>query len=242
MNRGNELYKKAINCMLTSHKERKLFTKNNWCDILILAEVCILMEQSKTTSTIKKNPFNYLRSKMIAEMIIEGLDKHQIYDKCFHENQIEIESLERRREITNELYRRLINLDSFLLKSFLTLDIITSKFILVYAIAKTDQLFFEFLSETYRDALLSEKKYISMDDFDKFFISKRETNPTVASWSPKTIELLSKGYRKLLVDSTLGVRKVKNIYVNKMIIHPEIAKYIEKIGDFNYLQAILGER
>ena len=47
------------------------------------------MEQSKTTSTIKKNPFNYLRSQMIAKMIIEGLDKHQIYDKCFHKNQID---------------------------------------------------------------------------------------------------------------------------------------------------------
>lgn len=64
-------------------------------------------------------------------MILDGLDKHQIYEKCYHKNQIEINSLERGREITNELYRRLINLDLFLLRLFLTLDIITSKFILV---------------------------------------------------------------------------------------------------------------
>ena len=200
------------------------------------------MEQNKTFSTIKKNPFNYLRSKMIAKMIVDGLDKHQIYDKCFHKNQIDIKSLERRREVTNEIYRRLINLDPFLLKSFLSLDIITSKCILVYAIAKVDLLFYEFLSETYRDSLLGDKKYISMDDFDNFFLSKKETNPTVASWSPTTIELLSKGYRKLLVDSALGIRKVKNIYVNKIIIHPEIHKHIKNIGDFKYIQSILGER
>lgn len=81
-----------------------------------------------------------------------------------------------------------------------------------------------------------------MDDFDTFFISKRETNLTVTVWSDKTVELLSKGYRKLLVDSTLGIRKVKNIYVQKMVIHPKITHFVEKISDYNYLQAILGER
>ena len=179
---------------------------------------------------------------MIAKLIIDGFDKHQIYTKCFEENKIDIKSLPRRREVTNEIYKRLIHLDPFLLESFLKLDIITSKFILVYAISKVDNLFYEFLSETYRDALLSDKKYISMDDFDKFFLSKKETDLVVASWSPTTIELLSKGYRKLLVDSTLGVRKIKNIHVNKMSIHPKIAKHIEQIGDYRYLQSIIGER
>jgi len=200
------------------------------------------MIEVKTVSTIKKNPFNYQRSKMIAKMINDGFDKYQIYEKCYDNNIINISSLPRRREVTNEIYRRLINLDPAMLKAFTEHDIITSKFILVYAIAKVDHLFFEFLSLTYRDALLGEKKYISRDDFDNFFLSKKETDLVVASWSPTTIELLAKGYRKMLVDSTLGIRKVKNIHVKKMFIHPDIAKYIEDIGDYKYLQAILGER
>ena len=200
------------------------------------------MSIQKTVSTIKKNPLNYQKSKLMAKMILEGLDKHQIYDKCYKENRIGIDSLPRRREVTNEIYRRLINLDPMLLKSFVEQDIITSKFILIYAIAKVDHLFFDFLSLIFRDALLSEKKYISRDDFDHFFIIKKETDLVVASWSPVTIELLAKGYRKMLVDSTLGIRKVKNIHVKRLFIHPEITKYIEAIGDYEYLQAILGER
>ena len=97
------------------------------------------MITKKSTSTIKKVPFNYLKSKMIAQMVIDGLDKTQIYEKCFVENKIQINSLDRRREITNEVYRRILNLDLFLLKSFVSLDIITSKFILLYAIAKEDR-------------------------------------------------------------------------------------------------------
>lgn len=205
-------------------------------------EVYNYMVLNKSVSTIKKNPFNYLKSKRIAKMIIDGFDKHQVYKKCYYENVLDIKSNERRREITNEIYKRLINLDPFLLKAFVSLDIITSKFILVYAIAKVDKLFSEFLFETYRNALLSEKKYISMDDFDSFFNSKKETDKIVEYWSDTTIELLSKGYRKLMVDSTLGIRVIKNIHVNKMVIHPEVYKHIKKIGDYKYLQAILGER
>jgi hypothetical protein len=196
----------------------------------------------KIASTIKKNPFNYATSKIIAKMILEGLDKREIYLECFTKNKVNIKSLPRRREIINEIYRRLLGIDSKLLNFFYTQDIITSKFILIYAIAKADHLFFDFLALTYRNALLGEKKYISRDDFDIFFISKKETDLTVANWSKTTVELLSKAYRKLLVDSSLGIRRLRNIYVQRVFIHPEIYKYIEEIGDYNYLQAIMGER
>lgn len=200
------------------------------------------MNKRKTVSTIKKNPLNYLKSKMVAEMVYKGMDKNQIFNECFNENRIDIKSLERRREVTNEIYRRISNLDSYLIKEFLEQDIITSKLILIYAIAKTDDLFFEFLVEVYRNAILGDKQYISMDDFDRFFQAKKETNLVVSKWSATTIEQLAKGYRKLLIDASLGVRNIKNIYVTKPMIHPSVMKYIEKIGDYKYLQAILGER
>ena len=198
------------------------------------------MDAIKITSQLKKVPFFYNKSKMIARWILEGEDKHEIYEKCLSENKIQIKSFERRREITNHLYQRLLQLDKTLLKSFLNLDIINAKFILVYAVAKNDPLFTDFLSEVYRNALLGDKKYISMDDFDIFFTTKQETNLYVSKWSAKTIELLSKAYRKMLVDSALGIRKVKNIYVNQLVIHPEVTNHIEQLGDYKYLQAILG--
>ncbi|MDE8333312.1 DUF1819 family protein [Erysipelothrix rhusiopathiae] len=200
------------------------------------------MNKRKTVSTIKKNPLNYLKSKMVAEMVYKGMDKNQIFNECFNENRIDIKSLERRREVTNEIYRRISNLDSYLIKEFLEQDIITSKLILIYAIAKTDDLFFEFLVEVYRNTILGDKQYISMDDFDHFFQAKKETDLVVSKWSTTTIEQLAKGYRKLLIDASLGVRNIKNIYVTKPMIHPSVMKHIEKIGDYKYLQAILGER
>ena len=128
------------------------------------------MNRKPYSSAIKKTPFKYPIAKKIAKLMLDGLDRDEVYKRCFDENYIEVESVERRREITNVIYGRLCSLDEFLLNQFYNADVTTSKFILVYAIAKTDSLFFDFLFEKYREALMSEnRKYLSMDDFDDFY-------------------------------------------------------------------------
>ena len=199
------------------------------------------MNRKPYSSAIKKTPFKYPIAKKIAKLMLDGLDRDEVYKRCFDENYIEVESLERRREITNVIYSRLCSLDDFLLNQFYNADVTTSKFILVYAIAKTDSLFFDFLFEKYREALMSEnRKYLSMDDFDDFFESKKQTDLIVAKWGKFTLECLTKGYRNILVDSGLGRRERKNIIVSRVMIHPAVEEHIELIGDKDFLKAMLG--
>ena len=113
--------------------------------------------------------------------------------------------------------------------------------VVVYAIAKNDSLFFDFLFEVYRDALLSDKKYISIDDFEEFFEVKKESDAIVSEWGHFTIDQLSKGYRNMLVESGLGYRVKRNVAVEKAMIHPEVQEHIKLINDKEYLQALLGE-
>ena len=173
--------------------------------------------------------------------MLDGLDHDEIYKKCYDENYVEIESLERRREVTNVIYNRLCSLDEFLLKEFYNGDVATSKYILVYAIAKTDTLFFDFLFERYRDALMNpERHYLSIDDFDDFFESKKQVDLIVAKWGKFTLQCLTKGYRNILVDSGLGRRERKTIICERMMIHPAVEEHIELVGDKDYLKATLG--
>lgn len=199
------------------------------------------MNKKPYSSAIKKTPYQYIVSKKIAKLMLEGLDRSEVYKKCFDENYIEVDSLQRRREITNVVYDRLLELDEFLLKQFYDGDVGSSKFILTYAIAKSDSLFFDFMFEVYRDALLGDKKYISIDDFDAFFESKKQSDPIVSKWGHFTIGQLAKGYRNILKESGLGHRVKKNIYVDKAMIHPSIQEHIELIHDKEYIQALLGE-
>ena len=115
------------------------------------------------------------------------------------------------------------------------------KYILVYAIAKTDSLFFDFLFERYRDALMNpERSYLSIDDFDDFFESKKQVDLIVAKWGKFTLQCLTKGYRNILVDSGLGRRERKTIIVERMMIHPAVEEHIQMIGDKDFLKATLG--
>lgn len=199
------------------------------------------MNKKIYSSSIKKTPFKYSVSKKIAKLIIDGDDRQEVFDKCYAQNYLEIESPDRRKEISNVIYMRLINIDEFLLKQFYEGDVETSKFILVYAIAKSDSLFFDFMFEVYREALVGNKDYISIDDFENFFAAKKETDLIVASWGRCTLTQLAKGYRNILADSGMGVRDKRNIKAVKLLIHPVVQDYIKQIGDVVYLKALLGE-
>ena len=197
------------------------------------------MNKKEYTSAIKKTPFEYLPSKKIGTLISKGMLYEEAFQKCFVENELEVVSEERRKEIFNVVYDRLSGLDSYLLDEFLHGSISSSKFILVYAIASTDNLFFEFLLSQYREALIGSKNYISISDFDDFFASIKEKNPVVAKWSERTIKQLSGGYRNILVESGLGYREKKLIYAQKAVINPPVVEHIEKINKA-FIQAVLG--
>lgn len=198
------------------------------------------MNKKVYSSAIKKTPFEYLPSKIIAKMIQNGLLYEEAFDRCVNQNGLNVVSDERRKEIFNVCYDRLVNLDNTLLKEFIDGSISTSKFILVYAIASNDPLFLEFLLIQYRDTLLGNKKYISISDFDDFFNLMKEKNAVVAKWTDTTLKQLAGGYRNILVESGLGERIKKNIYSRNVIVSPNVIKRIENIGDKAFLQAVLG--
>jgi len=200
------------------------------------------MNKKTYSSAIKKTPYNYLISKKIAKLILKGMDRNEVYHECYDKNILQIDSLQRRREVTNVIYERLLMLDSYLLEEFIHADIATSKFLLVYSITKADILFFDFMYEVYRESLLSQKEFISLDDFENFFLSKKESNATVNKWGHFTLDCLAKGYRNILVESGIGKRVKRNIVSYKIMIHPDVKDHIEVIGDYDYLKAILGEK
>jgi len=198
------------------------------------------MNRKPYSSAIKKTPFKYTIAKKMAKLMMDGFDRNEVYKECYTNNYIEIESPDRRREIVNVLYSRLSVLDNYLLSELYNGDVATSKFLLAYAIAKTDTLFFDFLAEVYREALLGDKHYLSIDDFDNFFAVKKQNDLIVAKWGDFTLQCLTKGYRNILVDSGLGIRERKTIVVERMMIHPAVEEYIASIGDKEFLQAMLG--
>lgn len=198
------------------------------------------MKNREFSTSIKKTPYKYLISKKIGLLIYQGLSYNEIYKKCYDENYIQIDSLQRRREITNVIYKRLIVLDETLLNFFLNDSMSTSKFILVYSIAKTDKLFFEFLLNVYRESILGDKSYIGINDFEIFFETAKEKHLEIINWKPITIKHLTLGYKQILLESGLCIKEGEKFYPQHIIVNPVVFNYIKENNEYVYLQAILG--
>lgn len=200
------------------------------------------MNNKQYSSCLKKNQFRYIETRKVAKLMLENKSKEEIYNICVTNNYIEIESIARRTELTYAIYNRLILLDPYLLDRFYNDDVSTSKFILVYAIAKSNDLFFEFMQTIYTEAMNSIFKRITIDDFQTFFEQKKKSDLIVSKWSKNTIEQLSSGYRNILVESNFARREKKNLYVKTVVIDPNVEKHIQSISDEMYLKALYGNQ
>lgn len=87
---------------------------------------------------------------------------------------------------------------------------------------------------------MGTKNYISISDFDDFFATLKEKNIIVAKWSDRTLKQIAGGFRNILVESGLGERVKKNIYIKRVIVNPSIVNRIDAIGGKAFLQAVLG--
>ncbi len=116
----------------------------------------------------------------------------------------------------------------------------TSKQIALYAILKTDRLFFEFMQEVYREKYLIRDYLITDKDFAIFFHRKAEQSQNVAEWKDYTFYKLKQVYKRILTEAGFVKKNKKDVEIIRPFIEQELADYLNAKGDGIYLQAMLG--
>lgn len=192
-------------------------------------------------STIKSRPYLYKETKKAATLMSQGFNVNGIKEKSLEENIFQLESEARRREVASIIAARLKELDEVIIDKISWGNVETSKILVLYAIIKTDRLFFEFMNEIYKEKLLLRDFFIRDKDFNTFFQSKREQSEKVASWTEYTFKKLKQVYVRTLfecglIENQKGDRKIRN-----PILDNEIKEYLYRIGDKIYVDAILGD-
>ena len=168
------------------------------------------------------------------------MNRQDVIDRCLNEDVLGIDSKVRIYEVASKILRRLALLDDYLLMKFIKADAVTSKFVLLYSIMRQDKLFFEFIFEIYQDAIYNSKQYISQDDFDRFFLVKKESSDIVRGWSEVTINDLAKAYRNILKDSGFGRKEKRKIVIHTPLVDPEVLTHIEKLGYSDFVISLFG--
>ncbi len=191
-------------------------------------------------STIKSRPYLYKETKKASSLINSGLDTDSIKEKSLEDNIFQLESETRKKEIASIIIARLNGLDEQVIYNIVNSNIETSKILVLYAILKTDRLFFEFINEVYKEKILLKDLFIRDKDFGVFFQNKREQSDKVASWSEYTFKKLKQVYIRILFESGLIVNQKGDREIKVPIIESEVKDYLYSIGDRLYINAILG--
>ena len=196
------------------------------------------------SAKLTAEPFLYNETKIIAEYILNGEDINKLKKRNIEENLIHYKKQKSIQRVNSPIFRRLAVLDEELLREFIYSDIDTSKFILLYAIMKTDKLVRDFIIEVYKDKLLMRKEYIEKIDIDNWYDDKCTISQTLRERSESTTNKLKQVIMKIMQDSGLVKKeREKNNYRFKVIrplLKDKFINELESRGDIEYARAIGG--
>lgn len=192
------------------------------------------------SAKLTAEPFLYNETKIIASFLLNGEDEITLKKRNIEENLIQHSKKGSVIRVNTPIFRRLKAMDKELLKDFVESDIENSKYLLLYAIMKTDKLVRDFVIEVYKDKLFMKNEYIEKYDIDNWFEEKCILSQKLNERTESTKSKLKQVIMKIMQDSGL-VKKEKNRF---LIIRPLLKeKYISQLdsrGDYEYARAIGG--
>jgi len=196
---------------------------------------------NKYSAGLTSRPFWYIESKKMTKYMLEGLPKEAIRKIIIDENLYQAPSKERANHMFNSIYRRLNSLDAFLLEKITTADVLTSKVLIMFAIMKTDRLFFEFMYEVFREKLLLGDFLLKDRDVNIFFDNKSTQSDAMLKWTDYTIKKMKNSYARILfevglMECSAGVRQLTPVHLDY-----KICEYMKDQDMSVYLLTVMGE-
>ena len=127
-----------------------------------------------------------------------------------------------------------------MLEEFVCADIETSKYILLYAIMKTDKLVRDFVIEVYKDKLYMRKDYIERFDIDNWYEEKSILSSALREKTEATSAKLKQVIMKIMQDSGLVIKEKDRFKVVRPLLKEKFISMLDKNGDMEYAKAIGG--
>ncbi len=197
---------------------------------------CMTMDL-EYSSSLNGASFLLFELKQVVKLKQQGLAKDEIRKKVKEENLFQFNNQGRINRALPSVMKRAEVIDETLAALLLEESIETGKTLNLYAIMKTDLLFFEFMDEVIGEKLHNNDYLIEKKDINLFFSSKAEQSEKVASWSDINVEKLKRAYIQVLYEGGI-LRNRKSKELNKLIIDEPIKNYLTQIGDSHYVHAM----
>ncbi|RYM01468.1 DUF1819 family protein [Sporolactobacillus sp. THM7-7] len=189
------------------------------------------------SSSLNGASFLFFELKQVLKLKRLGLSNQDIRRKIKEENLFQFNNQGRINRALPSVMKRAEVIDDTLASLILEGSVEMGKVLNLYAIMKTDLLFYEFMEEVIGEKLHNNDYLIEKKDINLFFAAKSEQSEKVASWSDINIEKLKRAYMQVLYESgMLRTRKGKEL--NRLIIDEQIRNHLTQIGDVRYIRAM----
>ncbi len=177
----------------------------------------------------------------MADLLLQGLNQVELREKVIQENIFQVNTESRKREIASAILARLKPLDDYIKEKIVHADLETSKLLVLYAILKSDLLFYEFMNEVYREKVTVLDLELTDRDFHLFFEGKRQQCKVVADWKEYTFYKLQQVYIRIMFEAGLlkNQKEPRKIAIGMMDI--DVRDYLINIGDQKYVKILVGE-
>lgn len=189
------------------------------------------------SATLTGASFMFYEFKQVVSLKVQGLEDSQIRERVLTENLFQYQVKASLKRSLPSVLRRVAILDDTLRKMVLEDSLETGKIINLYAIMKTDRLFFEFMNEVIREKLESDNYFLEKKDLNLYFTSKAEQDAGVAGWTEQTVQKLKNVIQRILLES--GILKDKKTgELNRLLMDEQLKRHFINIGDIAYVKAM----
>ena len=200
------------------------------------------MSQIQYTTNQAYIPFLFLEIKKGCRLYLENKLIDEIYQYTMEENTFQTTSIKRKQEFSSFVCKRLGALDSYLVREISQSGSEIGRLLCLYALMKTDALFFEFMYEVYQQKLVLRQDYIESSEMLAFIREKSMESEIVANWSDATVKRLLSGYRNSMVEGGVASKEKSKLKVTPAYLPEHIKEHLVRSGDEKYVKAMLGDR
>ena len=189
------------------------------------------------SSVLTGASFMLFEFKQVVQLKEEGLSDAEIRKKVITENLFQYEKTSSLQRGLPSILRRVNVLDDVLRKLVIRESFEIGRIINLYAIMKTDRLFFEFMNEVISEKLQKNDYGIEKKDLNLYFTVKAEQNKNIASWTEATIHKLKLVYFKILLDTGM-LKDKKSGELNRLMMDERVKSHLTQIGDAQFVRAM----
>ncbi len=189
------------------------------------------------SATLTGASFLFYEFKQVVSLKIQGLGDSEIRERVLAENLFQYSVKASMTRSLPSVLRRVGVLDDTLRNMVLEESLDTGKIINLYAIMKTDRLFFEFMNEVIREKFETDNYLFEKKDLNLYFTSKAEQDAGVAGWTEQTVSKLKQVFVKILYEA--GILKDKKTgELSRLLIDEQLKRHFINIGDIAYVRAM----